>query len=62
EKEKFVRIFPAGEELSVEDIQNLRKKYFHSYYMNTNCHLGQLFSLKKQNHIYYLLSNLSCTS
>jgi HD-GYP domain-containing protein (c-di-GMP phosphodiesterase class II) len=39
EKEKFVRIFPAGEELSVEDIQNLRKKYMQLYVPEDQRHL-----------------------
>lgn len=39
EKEKFVRIFPAGEELSVDDIQNLRKKYIQLYVAEDQRHL-----------------------
>jgi HD-GYP domain-containing protein (c-di-GMP phosphodiesterase class II) len=31
EKEKFVRIFPAGEALSTEDLENLRRKYLQLY-------------------------------
>ncbi len=39
EKEKFVRIFPAGEELSINDIQNLRKKYIQLYVAEDQRHL-----------------------
>jgi hypothetical protein len=31
EREKFVRIFPSGEALSLDDLENLRKKYLQIY-------------------------------
>jgi HD-GYP domain-containing protein (c-di-GMP phosphodiesterase class II) len=39
DKEKFVRIFPEGELLSLEDIQHLRKKYIQLYVAEDQRHL-----------------------